>query len=228
MDKFGSAFSQAKSYAEKGRSQITTQFDKIDKAVPIGHAQQRPRAGSSAAPSPSLAASGSVSSPATSRPPPPPIRNASSTAGVTPPVTRTRTPSTTFTPSNGGGVFTAMLHDSAEKEAFFTLLDEYFAARPEFKALFPSSSSPQHSAPLAPAASRPIPPPPVAPAPAPVSNGLGTATALYDFEGAQGEDLPFSTGDIITITEVVSDDWLRGELHGRSGIFPASYVQRSS
>ncbi|KWU41004.1 hypothetical protein RHOSPDRAFT_4278, partial [Rhodotorula sp. JG-1b] len=55
------------------------------------------------------------------------------------------------------------------------------------------------------------------------------ATALYDFEGAQAEDLPFSTGDIITLTEIgsspLSDDWLRGELHGRSGIFPASYVQ---
>merc|ERR1719487_186455 len=223
MDKFGSAFSQAKSYAEKGRSQITTQFDKIDKAVPIGHhAAQRPRAGSSAsgAASPSLAA---ASSPAASRPPPPPIRHASSTAGLTPPppVTRARTPaSTTATPANhGGGVFTAMLHDSAEKEAFFALLDEYFAARPEFKALFSSSSNSSSSAPPpAPAASRPIPPPPVAPAPAPVSNGLGTATALYDFEGAQeGEDLPFSTGDIITITEIVSDDWLRGEVHGRSG-----------
>ena len=94
-----------------------------------------------------------------------------------------------------------MLRDSAEKEAFFTLLDEYFAARPEFKALFSSSSS--SPAPLAPAAERPIPPPPVAPAPAPVaSNGLGTATALYDFEGAQAEDLPFSTGDIITLTEI--------------------------
>ncbi|GAA5990521.1 hypothetical protein JCM10908_003111 [Rhodotorula pacifica] len=224
MDKFGSAFSQAKNYAEKGRSSITTQFDKIDKAVPIG--SQRPRAGSGTA-SPSLAASGSYSGGGTgsaTRPPPPPMRNASASGtGAPAPPTRNRTPSAATSASasaGGGGVFSAMLHDPSEKQAFFTLLDEYFSSRPQFAGLFSPSSS--HVAPVAPAASRPTPP-----APAPVSNGLGTATALYDFEGTQAEDLPFSTGDRITLTEIVSDDWLKGEVNGRSGIFPASYVQRS-
>lgn len=56
---------------------------------------------------------------------------------------------------------------------------------------------------------------------------LGTATALYDFAGDQPSDLPFFAGEVITIT--VEDDgsgWLAGELNGRRGIFPASYVQR--
>jgi len=56
---------------------------------------------------------------------------------------------------------------------------------------------------------------------------LGTATALYDFAGDQPSDLPFFEGEVITIT--VEDDgsgWLAGELNGKKGIFPASYVQR--
>ncbi|GAA5886584.1 hypothetical protein JCM3774_003306 [Rhodotorula dairenensis] len=216
MDKFGSAFSQAKNYAEKGRSQITTQFDKIDKAVPIGH--QRPRAGSSAASggaaSPSLHAGSGTHTPTSlhsTRPPPPPIRNASissAAGGVAPPAPPPRNHRASPAAA-GGGVFTAMIHDSAEKEAFFTLLDEYFAARPQFAALFSTLASPSAPAsasalasptppPVAPAASRPIP---ATPAPAP-GRGLGTATALYDFEGAQADDLAFSTGDVITVTKV--------------------------
>jgi len=60
------------------------------------------------------------------------------------------------------------------------------------------------------------------------SGGMGTATALYDFAGEQNEDLPFYAGDLLTITK--EDDgsgWLTGELNGRSGIFPSSYVQRN-
>lgn len=55
---------------------------------------------------------------------------------------------------------------------------------------------------------------------------LGTVTALYDYAGEQAEDLPFYAGDVIQLTK--DDDgsgWLEGELNGRVGIFPASYVQ---
>ncbi|POY76115.1 hypothetical protein BMF94_0838 [Rhodotorula taiwanensis] len=230
MDKFGSAksaFSTAKGYAEKGRASITPMFDKMDKAVPIGSGGNRPRTGSSAT-SPGLAPpvgapySSSSSSPS-SRPPPPPMRTGSAHG---PPATpaRNSTPSAAAT----GGVFTAMLTDEQEKLAFFQLLDEYFNSRPQFAGLFegsphaaapaPAPAAARNHAPVAPAASRPVP---AAPA------GLGTATALYDFEGTQAEDLPFRTGDVISITEIVSDDWLKGSLHGRTGIFPTAYVQRS-
>lgn len=59
------------------------------------------------------------------------------------------------------------------------------------------------------------------------ASGRGTAVALYDFAGEQSEDLPFYAGDVIKVLK--EDDgsgWLTGELNGRTGIFPTSYVQR--
>jgi len=53
-----------------------------------------------------------------------------------------------------------------------------------------------------------------------------TATALYDFAGEQPGDLPFYNGEVISVTK--ADDgsgWMTGELNGRTGIFPSSYVQ---
>lgn len=49
--------------------------------------------------------------------------------------------------------------------------------------------------------------------------------AIYDFEGGQGPDeLPFRKGDVIRVTECVYTDWWKGELRGRTGIFPANRV----
>jgi len=60
------------------------------------------------------------------------------------------------------------------------------------------------------------------------SYGFGTAVALYDFAGDQPTDLPFYSGDVVTITaEDDGSGWLSGELNGRFGIFPTSYVQRN-
>ena len=50
-------------------------------------------------------------------------------------------------------------------------------------------------------------------------------TALYSFEKAQEGDLEFQEGDRIEVVEEVGQDWLRGRLAGREGIFPASFVQ---
>jgi len=58
--------------------------------------------------------------------------------------------------------------------------------------------------------------------------GGSTCSALYDFAGDQPTDLPFYAGDVITIT--ADDDgsgWMTGQLNGRTGIFPTSYVQRN-
>lgn len=49
--------------------------------------------------------------------------------------------------------------------------------------------------------------------------------ALYNFVGQNPDDLSFSAGDCISLLTRVSDDWLRGEVNGRQGIFPASFVQ---
>ncbi|XP_019578388.2 SH3 domain-containing protein 19 isoform X2 [Rhinolophus sinicus] len=51
------------------------------------------------------------------------------------------------------------------------------------------------------------------------------AKALYDFHGENEDELSFKAGDIITELESVDDDWMSGELMGKSGIFPQNYVQ---
>ncbi|KAK2116323.1 hypothetical protein P7K49_006949 [Saguinus oedipus] len=51
------------------------------------------------------------------------------------------------------------------------------------------------------------------------------AKALYDFRGENEDELSFKAGDIITELESVDDDWMSGELMGKSGIFPKNYVQ---
>lgn len=51
------------------------------------------------------------------------------------------------------------------------------------------------------------------------------AKALYDFHGENEDELSFKVGDVITELESVDDDWMSGELMGKSGIFPKNYVQ---
>lgn len=49
--------------------------------------------------------------------------------------------------------------------------------------------------------------------------------ALYDFFGENEDELSFKAGDVITELEPVDDDWMRGELMGKAGMFPKNYVQ---
>ncbi|XP_036743583.2 SH3 domain-containing protein 19 isoform X1 [Manis pentadactyla] len=51
------------------------------------------------------------------------------------------------------------------------------------------------------------------------------AKALYDFHGENEDELSFKAGDILTELESVDDDWMSGELMGKCGIFPKTYVQ---
>lgn len=51
------------------------------------------------------------------------------------------------------------------------------------------------------------------------------AQALVDAVGQLDEELSFKAGDIITVTEVIDEDWYKGECHGKSGIFLAACVQ---
>ncbi|GAB5593592.1 protein that induces appearance of [PIN+] prion when overproduced [Umbelopsis nana] len=60
--------------------------------------------------------------------------------------------------------------------------------------------------------------------PIPPAYSLATAEALYDYQGQDHEDLSFRKGDIIEITEFVNDDWWRGKLQGRTGLFPQNHV----
>ena len=50
--------------------------------------------------------------------------------------------------------------------------------------------------------------------------------AIYDYKSNIDADLNFSKGEIIIFLEIVDDDWMKGELKGKTGIFPTSYVQK--
>ncbi|KAI9360732.1 hypothetical protein BD770DRAFT_471320 [Pilaira anomala] len=59
------------------------------------------------------------------------------------------------------------------------------------------------------------------------NNKLGSVEALYDYSGGNPDtDLSFRRGDTIQLTETVNDDWWKGTLHGKNGIFPRSYVKK--
>ncbi|KAL1838661.1 hypothetical protein VTJ49DRAFT_2440 [Mycothermus thermophilus] len=84
------------------------------------------------------------------------------------------------------------------------------------------------------AAAPPPPPPPApveeepepVPAPAPATAAGGpTATALFDYEAAEDNELSFPEGATITDLEFPDEDWWFGHLNGASGLFPANYVQ---
>ncbi|KAI9314534.1 hypothetical protein BX666DRAFT_1967603 [Dichotomocladium elegans] len=61
----------------------------------------------------------------------------------------------------------------------------------------------------------------------PVTPHLATVEAIYDYQSDDpSTDLVFRRGDVIIVTEYVNDDWWRGELNGKSGIFPQNHVQK--
>ncbi|ERF72249.1 hypothetical protein EPUS_02136 [Endocarpon pusillum Z07020] len=60
----------------------------------------------------------------------------------------------------------------------------------------------------------------------PGGSGTGpTATALYDYEAAEDNEISFPEGATIINLEFPDEDWWLGEYKGRSGLFPANYVQ---
>lgn len=42
---------------------------------------------------------------------------------------------------------------------------------------------------------------------------------------AADDELSMKVGDIITIEEKEDEDWWRGELHGKVGVFPSNFVE---
>ena len=50
--------------------------------------------------------------------------------------------------------------------------------------------------------------------------------ALFAYTAQHSDELSFKKDDIITILERGADpDWWKGELDGRSGLFPANYIR---
>ncbi|CAB4000040.1 nostrin-like isoform X1 [Paramuricea clavata] len=57
------------------------------------------------------------------------------------------------------------------------------------------------------------------------SGYIGQCIAQYHYDGTQSDELTIREGDVINLSEKQDDDWWLGELNGRTGIFPATYVQ---
>ncbi|TQS37823.1 hypothetical protein Golomagni_01690 [Golovinomyces magnicellulatus] len=60
---------------------------------------------------------------------------------------------------------------------------------------------------------------------APAAQVSVTATALYDYEAAEDNELSFEEDAVITNVEFPDEDWWHGSYNGKSGLFPANYVQ---
>jgi signal transducing adaptor molecule len=50
--------------------------------------------------------------------------------------------------------------------------------------------------------------------------------ALHGFEPTEPNELAFEKGDVIKVVNREYKDWWRGQLRGRTGIFPVNYVVR--
>ncbi|PHH91271.1 hypothetical protein CDD83_1133 [Cordyceps sp. RAO-2017] len=76
----------------------------------------------------------------------------------------------------------------------------------------------------------PAPAAPAAPVPEPAhaAEAGPTATALYDYEAAEDNELSFAEDATITNLEFPDEDWWFGHYNGQSGLFPANYVQLDS
>ncbi|CAF1220167.1 unnamed protein product [Adineta ricciae] len=57
------------------------------------------------------------------------------------------------------------------------------------------------------------------------SQPIHTALALYNFQAQSNRELSFKKGEMIVVKRRVNDDWLEGEHHGLTGIFPVNYVE---
>lgn len=86
-----------------------------------------------------------------------------------------------------------------------------------------SAASPQAG--IVAATKRPPPPPPGKPKP-PVPQPV-YVVALYDFVAQADGDLEFKAGDHIEVLNRTpsTEDWWKGRLNGREGVFPGNYVQ---
>ena len=49
--------------------------------------------------------------------------------------------------------------------------------------------------------------------------------AIFNFDARNNTELTLKSGDVIANCEFVNDTWVRGELVGKRGLFPISYVE---
>ena len=56
---------------------------------------------------------------------------------------------------------------------------------------------------------------------------MSTARALFSYQPQQDDELELQEGDYIYVILKESDDWWKGQVNGKIGIFPASYVEET-
>ncbi|CBX95729.1 similar to actin binding protein [Plenodomus lingam JN3] len=78
------------------------------------------------------------------------------------------------------------------------------------------------------AAQEPEPEPAAQPPPSAAASSGPTATALYDYDAAEDNELSFPENATITNLEFPDEDWWLGSYNGQSGLFPANYVELNS
>ena len=49
--------------------------------------------------------------------------------------------------------------------------------------------------------------------------------ATFDYTGQQDDELTFVEGDKIKLVSKEDDSWWKGELNGKVGVFPSTYVE---
>lgn len=59
-----------------------------------------------------------------------------------------------------------------------------------------------------------------------ISKPTGKAIVEFDYEKEQSDELTLCTGDVVNILESdVNEGWSRGELNGKTGLFPDNFVK---
>ncbi|TNN60807.1 Intersectin-2 [Liparis tanakae] len=62
------------------------------------------------------------------------------------------------------------------------------------------------------------------PAPQPVCQVI----AIYDYTAANGDEMSFSKGQLISVFDKSDPDWWKGEVNGVTGLFPTNYVKMTT
>ena len=51
------------------------------------------------------------------------------------------------------------------------------------------------------------------------------AIVVHSMQALLDEEIDLVKGQVIRITEIIDKDWYRGEIDGKCGVFPSSFVQ---
>ena len=57
-------------------------------------------------------------------------------------------------------------------------------------------------------------------------SAIDQCQADYDYVATENDELSIKVGDVVNIVLRHDDGWWRGELNGKTGLFPASYVHQ--